>query len=487
MNLILDIRHYLIPETIIFILIFLNIILSITFNQKQQKSLFFINLLGICGAITSFRAITSLNPAEILNGAILSDSISIISRLAIAIGCLFTILLSKNIIERLDKNTGEYFAILLTATVGAMLLVSSNDLVMLITSLETLGISSYILSAYLKKDKLSNEAGLKYLIIGGVALAVLLYGLSFVYGMTAQTNLHQIFTAMQGYKPNLILGIASIFIISGLCFKISAIPFYNWAPDVYQCAPLPIAAYLSVVSKIAGFVILTKVLFAILFKSPFLNIILAIIAILTMTIGNLAAIKQENIKRLMAYSSIAQAGYILTGISLLSTTGISAVAYYLMIYFFMNFGAWAAIEIFEENTQKTNISDYTGIAYTNPTFASFFSVCLVSLAGIPITVGFFGKFYLFMNLAISNRLYLILLLIALLNTLIAVYYYLKVIKVMFDSNKEVKSENALNLLSTKTLYSNTILFLSSVATIILGFLSSNAIEFFQYITLGIIK
>ncbi|MDD3012696.1 MAG: NADH-quinone oxidoreductase subunit N, partial [Candidatus Gastranaerophilales bacterium] len=278
---------------------------------------------------------------------------------------------------------------------------------------------------------LSNEAALKYLVIGAASSAVFLYGFSFIYGITGQTNVVSIAEYLSRYNVNLVLILSFLFVMGGFCYKIAAVPFHMWAPDIYEGAPVPVTAFLSVVSKIAGFAVIIRFLSQIFASLPIWSFSIAIIAIATMTIGNLVAVNQTNIRRLMAYSSIAQSGYILTGLAVSTKLGVASMIFYLIAYLFMNFGTWAAIEIFINKTGKDSIDAFDGLVTKKPLLAFGFTICLLSLAGIPFTAGFFGKFFLFQSIALAGiENYLWILIIALINTVIGVYYYLRIIAAM---------------------------------------------------------
>ncbi len=291
-------------------------------------------------------------------------------------------------------------------------------------------ISFYILSAYLLNDGLSAEAGLKYLILGALSSAVLLFGMSLVYASSGSTVFTEIYSALAtaSHQPILIAGI--VMLMAGFGFKISAVPFHMWTPDIYQGAPTPVTAYLSVASKAAGFAALVKV-FMVALPGIELNwnIILAVLAALTIVIGNLTALPQKNVKRMLAYSSIAQAGYILAGLVAANTYGIKGVLYYALIYVFANVGAFAVITMVETETGSTDIEAFNGLGRRSPMLAAVMTICFLSLAGIPPLAGFVGKFYLFAGAIQAGYLWLAF--IGLLMSMISVYYYLNVSKAMY--------------------------------------------------------
>jgi len=450
MNLLYDLRYALLPETLLTILILMCCVL--TFLTAKKNYIYKVSTAGLVFVLLSCALLPFNSESVAIYGSFVSDAYSILFRFLIVLGSFITLQFAQKYTESFEKSSGEFYVLILTATLGAMFLAGSNDMITLFIALETLSISSFLLTGYTKSDKLSNEASLKYLVIGAASSAVLLYGFSFIYGITGQTNLTAIAEYLSKYSVNLILIISFLLVMGGLCYKIAAVPFHTWTPDIYEGAPVPVTAFLAVVSKMAGFAVIIRVLSQLFASLPVWSFSISIIAIATMTIGNLMAINQTSVRRLMAYSSIAQSGYILTGLAISTTTGIASMIFYLITYLFMNFGTWAAIEIFINKTGKDSIDAFDGLATKQPFVAFGFTICLLSLAGIPITAGFFGKFFLFQSIALAGiQNYFWLLIIALVNTVIAIYYYLRVVAAMIlkpavsDSNKNiVKPSMSLN-------------------------------------------
>lgn len=434
MDLINDIRTLLLPEAVLTIFILILGVLSFTIKKPRHNLFVLITLTGIAASLI---AMAFTGSGEGFYNTFVSNSFTNMFRAIILAGTAATVFLSSDYIKCVEDKClktswqGEFYFLLFTATLGAMLLCGANDLIMIFIALETLSISSFALTGYAKFDKLSNEAALKYLIFGAVSTGVMLYGFSFIYGITAETNLNLIYEQIAGYEMNYMLIAAFLLVLAGFGFKIAAVPFHSWSPDVYEGAPLPVAAYLSVVSKTAGFAILVRFLSMLFPDTVLFSIIIAVIAAITMTVGNITALRQENIRRMMAYSSIAHAGYLLMGIAIMSYNGVTAVIFYLITYLFMNFGVWAAVEIFALLTGKENISDYRGLYHKHRYFSLGLALCLLSLAGIPITAGFFSKFYLFTAVAVAGYEYMPLLIVGLYNTVIGLYYYMKVVKALY--------------------------------------------------------
>ncbi|MGB7341675.1 MAG: NADH-quinone oxidoreductase subunit N [Phototrophicaceae bacterium] len=346
---------------------------------------------------------------------------------------------------------GEFYLIITISTLGGTLLSAAADIVMLFVALETVSIPLYILAGFSRKDDRSSEAGLKYYLFGSFASAILLYGLSLLFGFTGETRIDLIADSLvtgEVLGGNLFaLLIALLFVIVGFGFKISAAPFHFWTPDVYEGAPTPVTAFVSVASKAASFAVLMRFFLGVL--PPELAVdgqnlqlfwanVIGIIAIISMTLGNVLALRQENMKRMLAYSSIAQAGYALVGIAALigtdATFAISSVAFYMFMYTFSNLLVFAGVILYGEATGTEKISEYAGMQRRSPWMAVAMTVGLLSLAGIPPAAGFFGKFFLFQAALEADLVALAI--IGVLNSIVALYYYLVVIKIMWVDPSE---------------------------------------------------
>jgi NADH-quinone oxidoreductase subunit N len=349
---------------------------------------------------------------------------------------LLVFFMASRYTELFGERKSEWFSFMVFATLGMMVMVSAGDLITLYIGLELMTISFYILSAYLLNDSLSAEAGLKYLIMGALSSAVLLFGMSLVYassGSTIFTEIYQVLSTTSSTQPVLVAGI--VLLIAGLGFKISAVPFHMWTPDIYQGAPTPVTAYLSVASKAAGFAALVRIFMISLPLSHFnWSLALAVLAALSIVIGNLIAMAQKNVKRLLAYSSIAQAGYILVGLVAANRYGLKGVLFYAMLYVFSNVGAFAITTMVEVENGSAELEAFNGLGKRAPMLAAVMTVCLLSLAGIPPMAGFVGKFYLFSGAIQAGYLWLAF--VGLLMSMISVYYYLTVAKAMYIGESE---------------------------------------------------
>jgi NAD(P)H-quinone oxidoreductase subunit 2 len=379
-------------------------------------------------------------------GSFNSDALSIVFRGIIALSAALTILMSITYVERSGTSLAEYLTILLTAALGGMFLSGADELVMIFVSLETLSISSYLLTGYTKRDPRSNEAALKYLLIGASSSAIFLYGMSLLYGLSGgETKLSSIAANLEiaGFGSSIGLAIALVFVIAGIAFKIAAVPFHQWTPDVYEGSPTPVVAFLSVGSKAAGFALAIRLLttaFPLLTEQW--HFVMTALAILSMILGNVVALAQTSMKRLLAYSSIGQAGFVMIGLVIGTQAGYASMIFYLMVYLFMNLGAFACVILFSLRTGTDEISEYAGLYQKDPLLTLVLSICLLSLGGIPPLAGFFGKIYLFWAGWQSGAYGLVLL--GLVTSVISIYYYIRVVKQMVVKEPQEMSEAVQN-------------------------------------------
>ncbi|MCE5300435.1 MAG: NADH-quinone oxidoreductase subunit N [Spirochaetia bacterium] len=411
-------------------------VLLLDFIIKDKKQIIAYTFLALIAGLTLFIGLHR-QQGVVLNGSFIYDGISWFSKLIIMLGAVLATVMSLETIKVKPKYTGAYYALMGTSALGMMFLVSSKELVTLYVALELATISLIVLSAMHKHDDLSLEAGMKYLLLGALSSGILLYGLSLVYASAKTTYLDRIMAVVSSGAagPAFILGI--ILVLLGVGFKLSMVPMHVWTPDVYQGAPTPVAAYISVASKAAGFIFAIR-----LFQYTFLKLdyvwvpILMVLAVLTMMIGNLVAISQKNLKRLLAYSTISQAGYILVGFVGASVIGISSVLFYLFAYTLTNILAFTVLAVVAKNTGSDELADYSGLARREPFLAVSLMLALLSLAGIPPLAGFVGKFYLFY--AAMEKGYVWLVIIAALNSTLSLYYYLLVLRQMYIYDSAVE-------------------------------------------------
>ena len=372
------------------------------------------------------------------------DNFGSFIKVTIFSGMILTAIAGGRYMNRRTGNQGEFWTFFLMVSLAMSIAASANNLVLVYLAIEFLSITSYMLTGFLRDNRRSNEAGLKYFLYGSIASAVMLYGISLLYGATGSLYLADIAAAFAEIKGDSqeISGLAfaalpaMLLVLAGLGFKASLAPFYQWAPDTYDGAPTPVATYLSTASKATGFAVLAR-FFVVGMASFEVNWVpvLAAFSIITMTMGNLAALRQSSVKRMLAYSSVAQAGYILMGLVAVTSAstsamdGLNGVLLYLFVYMFTNVGAFLVVMALEEAVNSTHISAYQGLIKRAPWLAVMFTIFLLSLTGIPVTGGFFGKFYVFG--AAIQRQYFWLAAVGMINAGIAAYYYLRVVRTMF--------------------------------------------------------
>jgi NAD(P)H-quinone oxidoreductase subunit 2 len=422
----------ILPEGIVIITLMLVLIGDLIFGRKSVSWIPYFAVFGLLASVVSLYYNWNIANPDSFLGSFVGDNLSIIFRAIVVLSTAITILLSISYVEQSGTSLAEFIAIMLTATLGGMFLCGASELVMIYVSLEMLSISSYLMTGYMKRDPRSNEAALKYLLIGAASSAIFLYGLSLLYGLSGgETNINVIASQIQAGTglESLGLAIALVFIIAGIAFKISAVPFHQWTPDVYEGSPTPVVAFLSVGSKAAGFAIAIRLLVtAFAPVTEQWHFIFTALAILSMVLGNVVALAQTSMKRMLAYSSIGQAGFVMIGLVAGSEAGYSSMMFYLFVYLFMNLGAFACVILFSLRTGTDQISEYAGLYQKDPLLTLGLSLCLLSLGGIPPLAGFFGKIYLFWA-GWQAGLYTLVLL-GLLTSVISIYYYIRVVKMM---------------------------------------------------------
>jgi len=417
------------PEIILTLVGVLIMFLEAVLPENAKTILSKVAGVGLLGALA---AAFYTDPGMAFQGMLVVDNFATFFRvLVIGIGFL-TVFASSEYLRREGQTGGEYYMLILFSIVGQCVMATANELIMIFIGLEISSIASYVLAGYLRDDARNNESALKYFLLGSFATAFLLYGVAWIYGASGSTNLTTIRGELvNGNVPEVMAATAAALILVGLAFKVSAAPFHGWAPDVYQGAPAPVSAFLSVGPKAAAFAVLLRV-----FVGGFGPMadrwapMLWVISLATMTVGNFAAILQSNIKRMLAYSSIAHAGYVLVAVTAHSSTGSAAAMFYLAAYAFTNLGAFAVVAYFSRKGERyVKIADFEGLAERQPAMAAMMTIFLLSLIGVPLTGGFFGKFYIFKAALEVNLVWLTVL--GLLNSAVAAYYYLRILVVMY--------------------------------------------------------
>jgi NADH-quinone oxidoreductase subunit N len=403
----------------------------------RKEILAAISITGLVACLGISVALWGRQDNTLFNGMLIADELAIFFKLLFCGVAILVILASRDYVSKFSRFQGEYYALILLSVIGMMLMAAARELISIYVALELTGLSLYALVSFLKDPK-SSEAGLKYLLLGAIASAVLLFGMALTFGITGQTRLWEIAHSLPlgriSDNPALLLGL--VFLIAGFGFKIASVPFQMWVPDVYEGAPTPITAYLSVASKAAGFAVILRVFLQAFGGGEILldwAMVFAVLSAISMTLGNVVAIAQTNIKRMLGYSSIAQAGYLMVGLAAVTGAtdraefGPTGLIFFIACYAAANLGAFIAIIAISNKIGSDLIDNYSGIGRRAPLLALALTLCLVSLTGLPPTAGFLAKFYLF-NTAVHHGLAW-LVVIAVINTAISAYYYFRVIKV----------------------------------------------------------
>jgi NADH-quinone oxidoreductase subunit N len=462
----------LLPEIILSITGILVMLLIPYVSKERQPQLGNVALIGVIIALVTVLYQWGDTGAPAFFEMVFQDSFALFSKLLFLFSIGAIIATSMHYLQRDRLLKGDYFSLLLFATVGMCLMAASADLIMTFIGIEILSISTYVLAGYRTSEMKSTESALKYFILGAFSTAFLLYGIAFMYGSTASTKYLEIAKAvsnMETYPTYLLIGVGLM--VVGFGFKAALAPFHVWTPDVYEGAPIPITALLAVSSKAAAVVAFLRVLFQVIpdLSSQWQQL-LWISAVLTMLIGNIAALSQSNIKRMLAYSSIAHAGYLLVGLTANNSLGAQGVLFYLLAYAFMNLGAFAVVQIVaRENELGVAIKDYAGVGFKHPFLGITLSIFLLSLAGIPLTAGFTGKLFLF-SAAIKSGMYW-LVVFAVLASAIGIYYYLRVIVFMYMREPEDES-SAVDF----PLVARIVIVIMVIGTIYLGVLPGSLLE-----------
>ena len=448
-----------IPELCLIACAIVVILLDLVIQRKGLLAI--VSIAGLVVSAGFTIAMWGGNSQAIFNNMLAVDNFALFFKLLFLGIAALVILASTDYVSKFTRFQGEYYALILLSTLGMMLMAATTELISLYVALELTSISLYVLVGFLKDPK-SSEASLKYLLLGAIASAVLLYGMALIFGFTGKTQLGEIAQVIQTMSlsgildsPGLILGI--VLLVAGFGFKIAAVPFQMWVPDVYEGAPTPVTAYLSVASKAAGFAIILRVFYSAFGLPQWLSLdwglVFAVLAAIGMTVGNVTALPQTNIKRMLGYSSIAQAGYLMVGLAAVGLSpvtdavGRSAVLFFLASYALTNLGAFTAIIAISNKVNSDLIEDYSGMGKRAPLLALGLTLCLISLIGMPPAAGFIAKFYIFSGAVQHGLLWLVI--IAVLNSVISAYYYLRVVKVMWlgkpVSEEKVPSSGALRL------------------------------------------
>ena len=419
------------PEIIVLSGACLLIILDLFLYKDQKHIIAYLSLLVIAIAAAGTWLLSGAS-VPIFDRMFIIDGYSSFFKMIFYLSTFLAILLSINYIKIEGVERGEYYILMLFALCGMMIMASGTDLLSIYAGLELMALSIYVLTGFMQHNGSSNEASMKYVILGAFSSGILLYGISLVYGLTGTTQLGDIAAAIKSQESlDIALVLAIIFMIAGFGFKVAAVPFHMWAPDVYEGAPTSITAFMSVGPKAAAFAALLRVfIYGLGSVSTSWTTLIAALSVATMAVGSIIAISQTNIKRMLAYSSIAHAGYALLGLVAGGTDGIASVMLYMLIYAFMNMGIFGTIIIMRKgNFKGENIEDYTGLSKVNKGAALLMLIFLFSLAGIPPTAGFVGKFYIFMALIRTGHISLAV--IGVMMSVVSAYFYIRIVMLMY--------------------------------------------------------
>jgi len=430
--------YYILPELVITSGALLVLIVDVLLPKDRRGALAWVTLLALGATLASLVPFTSTH-VEVAHGLLAVDRFALFFKIVFLVAAAITVLMSVRYLEIEGASPGEYYFLILCATLGMMIMAGGIDLITIFIGLETMAVSFYILAGFIKPSQRSNEAAVKYFLLGAFSLGILLYGMSLMYGLSGTTNLRVMATAFVGQEMDPRLVLAVILMVAGVGFKIAAVPFHMWAPDVYEGAPTPITAFLSVGSTAASFAMLIRIfLEGLPAMSADWRLLFEVLSIVTMTVGNFAAVTQTNVKRMLAYSSIAHAGYVLMGIVAGTPRGITATLVYVMVYAFMQLGAFAVIVMLRRrDVIGDELKDFSGLHFRNPFAAFAMLIFMLSLGGIPPTAGFMGKFWLF-GAAIDAHYYG-LALIGVLNSAVSLYYYVRIVVFMYVKNETIGS------------------------------------------------
>jgi len=468
------------PE-VVMITVALTVLIFDLFVQKGQKAyLGWYSLAGVAIAAVATVKLMGANGA-FFGGTFLLDPFSTFFKFGFFAACGLGILLSIRYLDIEDIHRGEYYALMLFATTGMMLMASAGDLITLYLGLELMALSIYVLAGFMRKDSRSNESAIKYLILGAFSSGIMLYGMSLLYGLSGTTNLNSILAFLKTADlSNPVLFLSMVMLIVSFGFKVAAVPFHMWVPDVYEGAPTSVTAFMSAGPKVAGFAVLLRVFIHALGPLQMeSSIILSGIAVLTMAVGNVLALAQTNIKRMLAYSSIAHAGYALVGLAAGGPEGAASVMLYVVIYAVMNMGAFGVVIMLRRSgVRGEEITDFTGLGKTNKAAAFLMLIFMFSLTGIPPTAGFVGKFYVFKSAVQAGLIWLAV--VGVVFSSISAYFYLRVVMVMYMY--EPKAE--FDLVKSPALA--LALALSVTAVLYIGVLPSNLLDFARASIVGLL-
>lgn len=464
------------PEITLTLVILSCIIFDLFLDKSKSSKVGFVLIFGLLiVAISIFLQDSSVT--SLFTKSVAKDPYSQFFKILIILTTVLVSVVSLINRELEIYRKGEYFTLLGIITFGLFLMVSAIDLIMLYLSIEIVSIISFVLAGYLKQNTRSNEAALKYVVYGGFSSGLMLFGLSFIFGLTGSTNYFQVQQALISLpsEANTAVILSIILVLAGFGYKISAVPFHFWTPDVYEGSPTTITAFLSVAPKAGALAMMIRFFNQVFADGGAMNgldenslalfpwaDVLSILAIITMTIGNIVAIQQNSVKRMLAYSSVAHAGYMLLAMPVMSGDSTYAIMIYLVMYLFMNLGAFFTVVLVKNKTGGVNFNDFEGLGWEMPLVGALMTLFMVSLAGLPPTAGFIGKFYIFAALIQGGKSFYYLALIGGINSVISLYYYVRIVKVMYFSGKKIQ------VLKSPGIVMSTMLLVTGIPSLVLG-------------------
>jgi NADH-quinone oxidoreductase subunit N len=484
-NYIASIAHYL-PELIAAISMVGLLLIDASYKNTEHKKPLFYGFAYFALICILFLLCTSLSskPMAIFTGAAMIDPFSTFAKILMVIGTIFCIYLNQNSTDIYEELRSEYVTMIVGVLIGGMMLVSANNMLILYLGIETLSILSYVLAALKKRDDRSSEAGLKYALYGGVTAGLMLFGMSHIYGVLGTIHFSEIITKMatvEGIQVKILLPSFLLF-FAGIGYKIACAPFHMWTPDVYEGSPLPVTTFFSIVPKIAGVVALTRITMVFFGTEGALQVtwvgLLAVMSVLTMFVGNISAIGQRSVKRMLAYSSIGHAGFMMLGAVVINEVGTSSILFYSATYLFMTLVAFYITTIVSDKYGNDHFERFSGLINRYPFIAIFMAIAMFSLAGLPPFSGFVAKFNILA--AVVKKGYYTLAIMAGINSVISVYYYMKIVRLMILKPSECNDS------IEKFSYTNqALIFALTVPILVLGIFWSKLMEIVQHATIFI--
>ncbi len=434
----------------------LLIVIDLVAKGRKNNLLSITTLLGLAGSTVFIYQQHALPAGELFFGMYVLDEFALFFKYFFVLSAILAVVvtMADEQFDREVKSMGEYYALIVAMVIGMIMMASSADLLMIFLSMELVSFTGYLLAGYFKRNPRSSEAALKYLVYGAVSSGLMVYGFSLIYGITAQTNIIKISLELAAHgSDSLVMILATLLVLAGFGYKIGAVPFHFWSPDVYEGSPTPVTAYLSVASKAAGFALLMRFFYVAIphgalppedkLGMDWLSLLM-ILSVASMIYGNVVALWQKNVKRLLAYSSIAHAGYLLLGILVMDQFGTQATLFYLLSYFIMNFGAFYVVILISNKTGSENLDDYRGLGKKMPLAGAALTVFLISLVGLPPTVGFIGKLMIFSALLTKGSLYIWIALVGIMTSVISLYYYMLIPLNMYLRESKQPDEKVMN-------------------------------------------